>query len=53
MTSGRTLLERGDTPAGLALWWVHAATLLFALALFGLPRLVAALAVRRAPLARR
>jgi lipopolysaccharide export system permease protein len=53
LTSGRTLLERGETPAALALWWVHAAVLLLALGLLGLPRLTALLAARRAPAARR
>jgi lipopolysaccharide export system permease protein len=53
MTSGRTLLERGDTSTGLALWWVHAAVLLFALAQLELPRLVAALVAQRARIVRR
>jgi lipopolysaccharide export system permease protein len=30
LTSGRTLLERGETPLVLGLWWVHAAVLLLA-----------------------
>jgi lipopolysaccharide export system permease protein len=48
LTSGRTLLERGETPAPLALWWVHAAVLLLALGLLGMPRLAARLARRHA-----
>jgi lipopolysaccharide export system permease protein len=38
LTSGRSLLERGETSPVLGLWWVHAAALLLALALLG-PRL--------------
>lgn len=47
LTSGRTLLERGESPIALGLWWVHAAGLLLALLLLGLPRAVARLAARR------
>jgi lipopolysaccharide export system permease protein len=48
LTSGRNLLERGETPPVLGLWWVHAVVLLLALGVFGLPRLSAALARRHA-----
>jgi len=48
LTSGKNLLERGETPAALGLWWVHALVLLLALGLLGLPRISTALARRPA-----
>lgn len=39
LTSGRTLLERGETPQWLGLWWVHAAVIALALAMLAMPRL--------------
>ena len=48
LTSGKTLLERGDTPALLGLWWVPATVLLLALALLAWPRLRPVLAGRPA-----
>ncbi len=44
LTSGRTLLERGETNQVLGLWWAHAVVLALALAVLGMPRLGAALA---------
>lgn len=41
LVSGKTLLERGETPAALGLWWVHAVVLLLGLAILALPRIVA------------
>lgn len=43
LTSGKTLLERGQTPAALGLWWVPVVVVALALLLAGLPRFVAAL----------
>lgn len=48
LTSGRTVLERGESHVMLGLWWVHAAALLLALLLLALPRASARLAARRA-----
>lgn len=48
LTSGRTLLERGETSQVLGLWWVHGAVIALALAILGLPRLGTALARWRA-----
>jgi hypothetical protein len=42
------MLERGETPRPLGLWWVHAAALLLASAVLLLPRVVDALARQRA-----
>jgi lipopolysaccharide export system permease protein len=43
LVSGRTLLERGDMPAPLGLWWVHALVLACAALLLGWPKLAARL----------
>lgn len=48
LSAGRTMLERGETPQLLGLWWVHAAAVLLALAMLGLPRLGELRARRRA-----
>jgi lipopolysaccharide export system permease protein len=48
LTSGRTLLERAETPLALGLWWVHAAVILLALAVLAAPGLYARVASRRA-----
>jgi lipopolysaccharide export system permease protein len=48
LTSGRTLLERAETPLALGLWWVHAAVVLLALAVLAAPGLQARGASRRA-----
>lgn len=45
---GRTMLERGQTPGWLGLWWVHAAAIAFGLAMVNLPRLSAWQSRRRA-----
>ncbi|MEY2854058.1 MAG: hypothetical protein RL030_1190, partial [Pseudomonadota bacterium] len=45
---GRTLLDRGQTPSWLGLWWVHIAAVGLGLALIGLPRLTDAVSRRRA-----
>jgi len=37
LTSGRTWLERGETPAWMGLWWVHAAVLALSVVLVALP----------------
>jgi lipopolysaccharide export system permease protein len=41
LTSGKTWLERGETPASLGLWWVHVAVLLLAAVLVASRRLPA------------
>jgi lipopolysaccharide export system permease protein len=38
LSAGRTMLERGDVPAVLGLWWVHAIALAMGFALLRLPR---------------
>lgn len=43
LTSGKSLLERGETPAWAGLWWVPAVVLALALLPRGLPGLVARL----------
>lgn len=43
LITGKSLLERGDTPAWSGLWWVHAAVVALAVLLVGLPRLRARL----------
>jgi lipopolysaccharide export system permease protein len=43
LVTGRTLLERGDVPAAIGLWWVHAAAVALGLALLHLPGLSATL----------
>lgn len=48
LTSGKTLLERGETPALLGLWWVPALVLLLAVVLLGAPRWLAAARRRQA-----
>ena len=45
LSAGRTLLERGETPRPLGLWWAHAVAVLLAAAVLWLPR-VADLLVR-------
>jgi lipopolysaccharide export system permease protein len=52
LTSGRTLLERGETPLLLGLWWVHAAAFVLAALLLGWPRALARAAAGRARKAR-
>jgi lipopolysaccharide export system permease protein len=47
LVSGRTMLERGETAPLLGLWWVHAAVLLLAFGILGLPRFAARVARRR------
>ena len=37
LSAGRTMLERGDVPPLLGLWWAHAAALLLGLAILRLP----------------
>lgn len=48
LTSGRTWLERGETPLELRLWWVHALVLACALLLLEFPRVLARLRWRAA-----
>ena len=43
LISGKTLLERGQTPAWLGLWWVPVAVVALAVLLTGLPRMAARL----------
>ncbi|MDQ2641133.1 MAG: LPS export ABC transporter permease LptF [Pseudomonadota bacterium] len=43
LTSGRTLLERGETNPMLGLWWTHALVIALGLAMLGMPRLDTAL----------
>jgi lipopolysaccharide export system permease protein len=43
LTSGRTLLERGETNPMLGLWWTHALVIALGLAILGMPRLDTAL----------
>jgi lipopolysaccharide export system permease protein len=38
LSAGRTMLERGDVPRSLGLWWVHATALLLGLGMLRLPR---------------
>ena len=38
LSTGRLMLERGDTPAVLGLWWVHAAVLVMVLVVLKWPR---------------
>jgi lipopolysaccharide export system permease protein len=38
LTTGRLMLERGDTPAMLGLWWVHAVIIAGGLAALRIPR---------------
>ena len=47
LSAGRTLLERGETPRSMGLWWVHAAALLLAAGVLLLPRAGDALARQR------
>jgi lipopolysaccharide export system permease protein len=47
LSAGRTMLERGDTPAGLGLWWAHAVAVSLAASLLLWPRIGDALARRR------
>jgi lipopolysaccharide export system permease protein len=46
LSAGRTLLERGEIPRPLGLWWVHACALLLAAGVLLLPRFSEALARR-------
>src|SRR5512139_2562781 len=48
LSAGRTLLERGETPRALGLWWAHAAAVLIAAGVLLLPRAGDALARQRA-----
>lgn len=48
LTSGRTLLERGETPLVVGLWWVPAAVVLLALAVLSAPRVYAHVTTRGA-----
>jgi lipopolysaccharide export system permease protein len=48
LSAGRTMLERGEIPRPLGLWWAHAAALLLAAGVLLLPRVVNALARRGA-----
>lgn len=43
LTMGRRMLERGETPAGLGLWWVHGAIVVMAVAAMRLPHWTASL----------
>jgi lipopolysaccharide export system permease protein len=47
LSAGRTLLERGETPRPLGLWWVHAVALLLAAGVLLLPKAGDALARQR------
>jgi lipopolysaccharide export system permease protein len=47
LTAGRTVLERGDSPVALGLWWVHVLAIALGLALVRQPRLTDWLARRR------
>lgn len=47
LSAGRTMLERGETPRLLGLWWVHATAVLLAAGLLLLPRAGDALARQR------
>jgi len=47
LSAGRTLLERGDSPSVLGLWWVHAAAIALAVGLLRWPRLLEWMARRR------
>lgn len=49
LTSGRTLLERGELPLVLGLWWAHAAVIVLAAGLLVLPRLLEAVVRWRGP----
>jgi lipopolysaccharide export system permease protein len=48
LSAGRTMLERGETPRPLGLWWVHCAAMLLAAGVLLLPRVADALARQRA-----
>ena len=48
LSAGRTMLERGDMPPVLGLWWVHALAALLGLALLAQPRLQHAVSRRLA-----
>jgi lipopolysaccharide export system permease protein len=48
LIASRTMLERGDSPGWLGLWWAHALAIALGLLLVFLPRLRDALARRRA-----
>ncbi|HYP79221.1 MAG TPA: LPS export ABC transporter permease LptF [Steroidobacteraceae bacterium] len=47
LSAGRTMLERGDTPLALGLWWVHGVALMLAAALLRGPAAAGAWMVRR------
>jgi lipopolysaccharide export system permease protein len=48
LSAGRTMLERGETPRWLGLWWVHVIAMLLAASVLWLPRIREAMARRRA-----
>jgi lipopolysaccharide export system permease protein len=47
LSAGRTMLERGEVPRYLGLWWAHVVAILLGLALLRLPRIAAWLARKR------
>lgn len=47
LSAGRTMLERGDTPLALGLWWVHGVALMLAAALLRGPAAAGGWMVRR------
>ena len=47
LSAGRTMLERGDTPLPLGLWWVHGVALMLAAALLRGPAAAGGWMVRR------
>ena len=47
LSAGRTMLERGDTPLPLGLWWVHGVALVLAVGLLRGPRAAGEWMVRR------
>jgi lipopolysaccharide export system permease protein len=47
LSAGRTMLERGETPRLLGLWWAHAFAVLLAVGVLLLPRVVDAMARQR------
>jgi lipopolysaccharide export system permease protein len=47
LSAGRTMLERGETPRSLGLWWVHAVAVLLAAGVLLLPKAGDALARQR------
>ncbi len=51
LISGRTLIEKGDVPAWLGLWWVHAVVVALGLAIVKLPGTLARIRHRRPQMA--